>query len=310
MQVFTLTSAALRVRILNYGATLMSLEAPDRHGTLGDVVLGFDHAERYRAAHPHFGGIVGRYANRIALGKFTLDGTEYLLARNDGRHHLHGGVSGFDRVFWEARHDGSAVQLRHVSADGEEGYPGRLTATVTYVLSGNALHIDYAASTDRATVVNLTNHAYFNLAGAGTVDGHYLRIEADRYVEVDAERIPTGVLAAVAGTAMDFNRARALGGCRIDHTYLLRGPIEAHDPHSGRALRIRTTQPGVQLYTGDLLDGSVTGKRGQRYGARAGLCLEPQHFPDAPNRAAFPSTVLRPGDGYRQRSSYEFFVAP
>lgn len=308
MQVFTLSSETLRVRLLDYGATLMSLEAPDRDGVRADVVLGFDAPERYRERHPYLGAIVGRYANRIARGEFVLDGVAYRLSLNEGRHHLHGGRQGFDRAPWQARQQGDTVHFRYVSRDGEEGYPGTLTAKVSYTLAGSTLLIEYSADTDRPTHVNLTNHAYFNLAGAGRVDAHCIRIEASRYVEVDAERIPTGALAPAAGH-MDFNKPRMLGGTQVDHSFALEGAVEAHDPASGRALRIRTTQPAVQFYTGDLLDGSVIGKSGQPYGRRAGLCLEPQHFPDSPHHAAFPSTVLRPGQSYRHRATYEFFVA-
>jgi aldose 1-epimerase len=309
MQVFTLRSEALRARIIDYGGTLMSLEAPDRHGAWADVVLGFDDPERYLGEHPYFGGTVGRFANRISRGEFSLDGTTYRLACNDGRHHLHGGVRGFERVFWEASGNETSVCLRHVSRDGDEGYPGALTATVTYTLSGSRMEIDYAAEVNAsATVVNLTNHAYFNLAGRGRVDEHFLRIPAERFVEVDEERIPTGELSPLAGTALDFRASRPLGATPIDHTFVLRDAAELREPRSGRVLRIRTTQPGVQVYTGDLLDGSIEGKQGRRYTARSGLCLEPQHFPDSPNRPHFPSTVLRPGGQYRHRSSYEFMV--
>ncbi|HEV3485874.1 MAG TPA: aldose epimerase family protein [Vicinamibacterales bacterium] len=308
MRVFTLESERLRARILDFGATLMSLEAPDRHGTWTDVVLGFDDPERYHLRHPYLGATVGRYANRIAEAKFSIDGNDYQLSVNEGRHHLHGGENGFHRVTWQAQRHGSALRFRYVSRDGDEGYPGTVTAVVTYRIQANVLMIDYHASTDRPTVLNLTNHAYFNLGGAGAVDEHLVRIPAARYVEVDAERIPTGRLLPVADTAMDFQRARPLGRVRVDHCFVLDGEIELHDPASGRLLRIRTTQPGAQFYTGDLLDGSVRGRDGTAYGPRAALCLEPQHFPDSPNQPAFPSTVLRPGEQYRHRSSYEFSV--
>ncbi len=307
MRVFALSSETLRVRLLDYGATLMSLEAPDRHGVRADVVLGFDAPQLYRQRHPYLGATVGRFANRIAGGGFVLDGTAYQLSLNEGRHHLHGGRQGFDRVVWQARQERDAVHFQHVSHDGDEGYPGTLSAQVSYALAGNVLVIDYQARSDRPTIVNLTNHAYFNLAGAGHVDAHCIRLAASRYVEVDAERIPTGALVAAAGD-MDFNRVRTLGDTHVDHSYVLEGAIEAYDPASGRALRIRTTQPAVQFYTGDLLDGSVSGKGGRQYRARAGLCLEPQHFPDSPHHADFPSTVLRPGENYRHRTAYEFFV--
>lgn len=305
MQIFTLASDRLEARILDYGATLMSLKAPDRHGALGELLLGFEDPERYRGPHPYFGGIIGRYANRIAHAQFLLDGKTYPLARNNGRHHLHGGVVGFDRVQWKAAQRGNAVELRYISRDGEQGYPGTLEVRVVYTVERNALKIEYCATTDAPTILNLTNHAYFNLAGAGTIDEHVVRIEAGRYVEVDKERIPTGVLRPVAGTPMDLNVARPLDGLELDHSFVLEGMVEVHAPASGRRLRITTTQPAVQLYTGNLLDGSIAGRGGVRYERRAGLCLEPQHFPDSPNQPAFPSTVLRPGERYAHSTSYE-----
>ena len=304
MRVFALSSAGLRARVLDYGATLMSLEAPDRHGVFADLVLGFDDAERYAGPHPHFGGVVGRYANRIAGGRFALGGEEFRLNCNDGRHHLHGGPSGFDRRMWQARQDGNMVVLSYRSADGEEGYPGCLDVEVVYALEGQSLRIDYSARTDRPTVVNLTNHAYFNLAGAGTIHGHRLRVAANRFVPVDAEKIPTGELAAVAGTRFDLNQATPLAEPAFDHTFVLDGEVELTEPASGRRLKVTSTQPGVQVYTGNLLDGTIAGKAGTRYVKHAGICLEPQHFPDSPNRPQFPSTVLRPGETYRQRTIY------
>jgi len=304
MRVFILESDRLRARILDYGATLMSLEAPDAGGRPGDVLLGFDDPERYRGAHPYFGGIVGRYANRIAHGRFELEGRSYELACNDGPHHLHGGVRGFDRVQWRGEQRGNAVELAYRAADGEEGYPGTLDVKVRYSVEGSTLRIDYLASTDRATVLNLTNHAYFNLAGTGTVHRHEVTIPAKRYVKVDQELIPTGELAAVAGTPFDLNAPRALDDARFDHTFVLDGEVEVSEPESGRVLRIATSQPGIQFYSGNLLDGTITGKRGARYEQHAGLCLEPQHFPDSPNRPGFPSTVLRPGQPYHHYATY------
>jgi aldose 1-epimerase len=300
IRVFDLKSDALEARVLDYGATLMSLRSRDRRGAMGELVLGFSEAEGYRGAHPYFGGTVGRYANRIAQGRFNLDGRSYQLACNNGRNHLHGGVRGFDRVSWVGEQRGNSVMLRYTSRDGEEGYPGTLHATVTYIVEANRLTMDYLASAEAPTIVNLTNHAYFNLAGGGTVDAHVLRLQADRYVAVDEELIPTGELRAVQSTSMDFRGGRSIGTQEIDHTFVLHGAAEVHDPTSGRSLRIRTTQPGIQVYTGHLLDGSVAG-----YVKRGGLCLEPQHFPDSPNHAAFPSTVLRPGERYAHRSTYE-----
>ena len=293
MQVFTLESPRLRVRILDFGATLMSLEAPNRHGERADVLLGFDDPERYRGVHPYFGGIVGRYANRIAFGRFTLDGMPYQLACNNGRHHLHGGNVGFDRVMWRGAQEGNRVRLRYQSRDGEEGYPGNLSVSVLYLLENNALKIEYEASTDRPTIVNLTNHAYFNLAGGGSILGHDVRIPASRYVVVDEELIPTGELAPLRP---------GLG----DHTFVLEGEVEVLEPQSGRRLRIATSQPGIQFYDGNLLDGTLTGKGGIRYGKHAGLALEPQHFPDSPNQPHFPSTLLRPGEMYRHWATYTF----
>jgi len=269
-----LESGALQARIDPLGATLTLAWAGE--------VIAFD------------GFIVGRYANRIAHGRFTLDGTSYQLARNNGRHHLHGGPTGFQHRTWRAERQGKSIQLRYLSADGEEGYPGTLEASVRYSLDGATLRIGYDAHTDRATIVNLTNHAYFNLAGSGTIDAHELRLAADHYLPVDEELIPTGEIAAVAGTAMDFRVRRAVGPARIDHTFVLNGDAELRDPASGRGVRIRTTQPGVQVYTGHL-------------SGRRGLCLEPHHFPDSPNRPSFPSTVLRPGETYRHSAEYSFF---
>jgi aldose 1-epimerase len=266
---------------------------------MGELLLRFDDPQRYRGWHPHFGGIVGRYANRIAFGRFTLDGRSYQLACNNGRHHLHGGVHGFDRAQWTAEPELNRVKLRYTSADGEEGYPGTLHVAVTYSLVMNRLQIDYEAAAEAPTIINLTNHAYFNLAGTGTIDGHLLRVDAERYVAVDAELIPTGELAPVA---KQFHAGRALAGMQLDHTFVTK-QAELCDPASGRVLRVTSTQPGIQIYTGDQLDGTAGG-----YPQRAGVCLEPQHFPDSPNRPSFPSTVLRPGERYFRRSTYEFLV--
>lgn len=269
-----LKSGPLEARFHPMGATLTLLWAGG--------VIAFD------------GFIAGRYANRIAAGRFELDGTAYRLACNDGRHHLHGGPHGFQHRRWRGDSQGNSVRFEYVSADGEEGYPGTLETSVTYTLEGAVLRIDYEARTDRATVVNLTNHAYFNLSGRGTIDAHELRLDAACYLPVDEELIPTGEIAAVEGSALDFHEWRRVGPARIDHTFVLEGGAELRDPGSGRRMRIRTTQPGMQIYTGDL-------------GGRRGICLEPQHFPDSPNRAGFPSTVLRPGETYRQRAEYAFY---
>jgi aldose 1-epimerase len=290
--------------VLDYGATLMSLEAPDRNGVFADVVLGFDDPARYAGAHPYFGGIVGRYANRIAQGRFVLDGRTFELGGNDGRHHLHGGRRGFDRVLWNARAGPDRVHFSYRSMNGEQGYPGTLEVEVAYLLQNNLLRIDYTAVTNQPTIINLTNHAYFNLAGGGTIHGHSIRIPASRYVAVDEERIPTGEVARVVGTPFDLNRAQVITEPAFDHTWVLEGDIELSEPASGRRLLITTTQPGLQFYTGNLLDGTVFGKGGTKYVKHAGLCLEPQHFPDSPNQPHFPSTVLRPGQTYRHSATY------
>ncbi|HWQ14398.1 MAG TPA: aldose epimerase family protein [Roseiflexaceae bacterium] len=328
---YTLTNASgLAAEIMTLGATWMVLRTPDRAGRPGDVLLGFDTLEGYLAGHPYFGSVVGRYGNRIARGRFTLDGVTYQLPINNGPNHLHGGPQGFHTRVWAARPLDSAgepaLELRYLSRDGEEGYPGNLTATVVYTLTGqNELRIDYHATTDRPTVVNLTNHAYFNLAGGGDVLGHVLELAASRFIPVDATSIPLGELRPVAGTPMDFTAPTAIGA-RIgaddeqlrlaggyDHTWVFDRPAGAtgvvgrlYEPGSGRLVELETTQPGVQFYSGNYLDGTISGKGGQVYGHRAGLCLETQHFPDSPNQPQFPSTVLRPGETYRQTTVYRF----
>ncbi len=334
VEVFTLTCAAgLTARIMTCGATLMSLVAPDRRGALTDVLLGFERVESYLEPHPYFGSLIGRYANRIAWGRFTLDGQVYSLPCNDGPHHLHGGPAGFHRALWRPEPaDGPAgpeLTLRYLSPDGEGGYPGALTVVVRYTLSDSgALRIDYEAETDRPTIVNLTSHPYFNLAGGGDVLGHELFLAADAFLPVDETLIPTGELRSVAGTPMDFTSPMPIGarlgadeaqlrqaGGGYDHCYVLRsrGDLAALsarlvEPLSGRALEVYTTRPGLQLYTGNALDGSLRGKGGQRYGRHAGVCLEAQHFPDAPNRPHFPSPVLRPGERYRHTTVYRLGV--
>ena len=300
---------------------------PDRDGHLDDVVLGYDGLEGYLGSRAYFGAIVGRYANRIAGGRFTLEGRTCTLARNDGENHLHGGARGFDKAVWTARPlAGTALELRYSSRDGEEGYPGALEAIVIYRLTdGDALEIDYQASTDRATVCNLTHHSYFDLDGGNDVLGHRLTLRASRFTPVGAGLIPTGELRAVAGTPMDFRKATAIGariGARdeqlalaggYDHNWVLdregAGLVPAATlvgPVSGRVLEVLTTEPGLQLYTGNSLDGTIIGKRGKVYGLRSGLCLEAQHFPDSPNHPAFPSTALHPGERYRSSTVYRF----
>jgi aldose 1-epimerase len=328
---YVLTNArGMTVRITNYGGIVTELHAPDRDGKFADVVLGFDNLDGYLAGHPYFGCIVGRVANRIARGKFTLEGKEYKLATNNGPNALHGGLKGFDKVVWKAEsfrgQGGVGVRLRSVSKDGEEGYPGTLTATVTYTLTDdNALRIDYEATTDKATPVNLTNHSYFNLAGhdAGTVLDHDIQIAADRYTPVDETLIPTGKIEPLRGTPLDFSTPTRIGK-RIDevkgdpggydHNYVLRrgagkGPwlaARVREPKSGRLLEVLTTEPGIQFYTGNFLDGKVKGKGGAVYKKRTGFCLEAQHFPDAVNHKDFPSIILEPGKTYAQTTIYRF----
>lgn len=323
--------SGMEVNITNYGAIVVSIKVPDRSGRPGDVVLGFDTLDGYLARHPFFGAIVGRYGNRIAKGRFTLDGVEYKLATNNGENHLHGGVRGFDKMLWSARElaKGNSIELRYVSKDGEEGYPGTLTATVTYTLTDkNELRIDYLATTDKTTILNLTNHSYFNLAGQGEGDvlGHMVQLNADRFTPVDAGQIPTGELRAVAGTPFDFRKPHAIGerieardeqiGTRgYDHNFVLNGKagtlrpaVRVSEPKSGRVMEVLTTEPGVQFYTGNNLDGSIRGKGGKTYGKRYGFCLETQHYPDSPNKPNFPSVVLRPGKQYRSTTVYKFSV--
>lgn len=332
MEVFTLTnSRGAEARVADYGGALLSLRVPDREGRLADVVLGFDRLEGYLAGNFYVGAIVGRYANRIAGGRFTLDGVEYRLAANNGGNHLHGGVRGFDKVTWGARplqvRGGSALELTYVSPDGEEGYPGELRVRVVYTLTDeNELRIDYGATTDRSTVVNLTAHPYFNLAGEGSgpVLGHLLTVYADSFLPIGANSIPTGELRPVAGTPFDFTSPTAIGA-RIDaddeqlkyargydHTFVVRGRAGALRPAArgeetttGRVLEVLTTEPGAHLYTGNFLD-TVAGKSGRPYGPRAGFCIETQHYPDSPNKPDFPPTVLRPGDVYASATVYRF----
>jgi aldose 1-epimerase len=315
-----------RVCVLDWGATISELHVPDRAGRLADVVLGFDTLAEYEINLPYFGGTIGRVANRIAGGRFELDGVEYRLYANDGPNHLHGGARGFDKHPWQAEtlphEDGPAVRFEHVSPDGDEGYPGRLEVRVTMVFDDeDRLTIAYEARADAATPVNLTNHSYFNLAGGGDILGHLLELHADRFAEVDAELIPTGRLRPVANGAFDFNAAKPIGldiaelEGGYDHNFVLdRAVCEGGapaavlvDPVSGRRMTMHTDEPGVQLYTGHLLDG-VRGKHGAVHHRHAALCLEAQHFPDALHQPAFPSVVLRPGETYRQRTSYRFDV--
>ena len=336
VELYTLTNAhGVEAKIMTYGGIVVSLKVPDRNGTLGDVVLGFDTLDDYlKNNSPYFGALIGRFGNRIAKGKFTLNGVEYTLAKNNGENHLHGGLRGFDKVVWKATplngRGGKSLKLTYLSKDGEEGYPGNLSVTVVYSLTNrNELKIEYTATTDKDTVLNLTHHSYFNLAGAGTGDilGHEMHINADRFVAIaDSGAIPTGELRSVKGTPMDFIKPVAVGarinqddeqirfGRGYDHTWVLNknragGPTLAarvYEAKTGRVMEVYTTEPGVQFYTGNFLDGTQTGKGGKVYNQRYGFCLETQHFPDSPNQPKFPSTVLKPGRKYTQTTSYKF----
>ncbi len=327
-------ASGMEVAITNYGGAVVSVKVPDRSGKFADVVLGFDNLEGYLGNEPYFGALVGRYANRIANGRFTLDGHEYHLAQNEGKNSLHGGLKGFDKRVWRAK-DASAngvaaIQMNYLSEDGEEGYPGNLSVTVTYTLTAkNELKIDYRATTDKPTVLNLTNHSYFNLAGEGHGDilAHVVTINADRFTPVDATLIPTGELQSVAGTPLDFRSPAAIGtridadneqiklGHGYDHNFVLNrtggGLVLAArvvEPSSGRVLEVLTTQPGLQFYTGNFLNGTVHGKGGKVYGRRSAFCLETQRFPDSPNKAQFPTVVLRPGRRFASTTVYRFSV--
>jgi aldose 1-epimerase len=320
-------AAGMEARTLAWGATLIGLSAPDRSGKMGEVTLGFDDTARYLQPHPFFGSTAGRYANRIARGRFALDGQTYTLATNNGANHLHGGARGFDKRVWKAEPlRPASVRYRYTSLDGEEGYPGTLQVSVTYTLTDkNELRLDYEATTDKPTVLNLTNHTYWNLAGHGDVLGHELRLNAPRYTEVDPGLIPTGEIRLVKGTPLDFTTTKPIGRdlasvhvesqpVGYDHNFVidragdgLTLAAELHDPASGRTMRVFTTEPGVQLYTANGLR-DVAGRGGVTYGANAGVCLETQHFPDSPNHPEFPSTVLRPGETFRSTTVYEFGV--
>lgn len=335
VDLFSITNhSGITAHITNYGATLVALQVPDRRGARADVVLGFDALDGYCGCHPHFGGVIGRYANRIAGGAFKLQGVAYALTCNDGRNHLHGGGKGFDRVLWQLEQRpillaADSLTLTYDSPSGEEGYPGNLRAAVTYSLSSHdALHIEYVATTDFPTIVNLTNHSYFNLAGDGDVLDHRLQIAASQYLPVDEELIPRGEPCPAEGSAMDFTRPKrigsgidsadrqlAIGHGGYDHNWVLdKGPgtlgFAARLSHqrSGRVMDVYTTQPGLQFYSGNLLDGSIIGKDGRRYAKHHGLCLETQHFPDSPNRPQYPSTLLTPRETYRQLAIYQFSV--
>ncbi|MEV6301880.1 aldose epimerase family protein [Actinoplanes sp. NPDC051861] len=327
---YTLTNArGMRVRVLTYGGIIQSIEVPDSGGVLANVALGFGAVEGYvNNPGPYFGAIIGRYGNRIAKGRFTIDGAGYQVPLNNGPNSLHGGTPGFDQRIWSAAPENDSLLLTHVSPDGDQGFPGTLPVSVRYTLTDdNAIRIDYEATTDTPTVVNLTNHSYFNLAGEGSGDvyGHLLRIDADAFTPVDAGLIPTGEIAAVDGTALDFRSPVAIGariraaetqllyGAGYDHNYVLRGDglrVVAHvaEPVTGRTLTVSTTEPGMQFYSGNFLDGTFAGTSGSTYRQGDGFALETQHYPDSPNQPAFPSTVLRPGETYRSSTVLEFGV--
>ena len=337
VSVYTLRSAkGMEVRVTDFGGIILSLKVPDRQGRQADVVLGFDSVAPYETNAPYFGAIIGRYGNRIAHGHFTLDGKVYTLATNNGANALHGGLKGFNKVVWEAQPFSEPTRrglvFRYTSPDGEEGYPGTLKAQVTYTLTDDdELIFDYQATTDKATPVNLTQHSYFNLAGdgAGDILGHVVMVNASRYTPVDSTLIPTGELRSVAGTPFDFRQPTAIGA-RIeqpdpqlkfaggyDHNFVLDRPAavdtptlaaRVYEPGSGRVLEIRTTEPGMQFYSGNFLDGTLKGKGGVVYKHRYGFAMETQHYPDSPNQSSFPSTILQPGQEYRTRTIYAFSV--
>lgn len=333
VEIFTLRNEkGAEVRISNYGGLIISLKVPDRNGQSGDVVLGYDNLDSYIKETPYFGAMIGRYGNRIAKGKFTLDGTEYTLATNNGPNALHGGIKGFDKVVWEPRvlasDAGPALELHYVSKDGEEGYPGNLSVTAVYTLTDdNGVKLEYTATTDKDTVVNLTQHSYFNLSGKGDILKHVVMIPADKFTPVDSTLIPTGELRPVEGTPFDFRKPTPIGarinqideqlkfGNGYDHNWVVNKPMgqfglmaRVYDPDSGRVLEVLSTEPGLQFYTGNFLDGSITGKGGWVYQFRNGFCMEPQHFPDSPNQPNFPSVVLKPGQVYHNTIEFKFSV--
>jgi aldose 1-epimerase len=329
VQIYTLSDHDLTVRITTFGARVVSIEAPDRSGKMGDVVLGYDNLGQYESDTTYFGSIVGRYGNRIAKGTFTIDGKTYHVPVNNNGNALHGGPAGFSGKVWAGKEVPDGVEMTLVSPDGDMGFPGTLTARVRYTVEGKSLKINYIATTTKPTVANLTNHSYFNLAGdgKGTILDEVMMIPADRYTPVDATQIPTGELAPVGGTPFDFRKPIAIGarindtneqlkiGGGYDHNWVLNGAggslhlaAKAYDPTSGRTLTVTTTQPGVQFYSGNFLDGSKTGKFGVTYQKYAGFCLETQHFPDAPNHPKFASTLLKPGETMLSETVFTFGV--
>ena len=339
VDLFTLTNASgMTVKVTNYGGIITHLLVADKNGVFEDVVLGYDSLAGYLAQSPYFGAIVGRYGNRIARGRFSLDGKPYQLATNNAPNSLHGGLVGFDKVIWEAKevkvNGGIALKLTYTSKDGEEGFPGTLTTAVTYTLrNDNSLRFDYEAITDQPTVINLTNHSYFNLTGGVKRDvlAHQMRLSCQQFIPIDSVSIPTGQLAAVKNTPFDFNNSTPIGqhindianeqirhGAGFDHCFVIDQindnnktvPFaEVYEPTSGRTMTVETTEPGVQFYTGNFLDGSIIGKDKVAYQKRYGFCLETQHFPDSPNQPQFPSVVLRPGQTYRSSTIHRFFIS-
>lgn len=333
VDLYTLTNRnGLEAKITNYGGIVVSLKVPDRAGKSADVVLGFNDLDSYLKGHPYFGSVVGRYGNRIARGRFTLNGVEYKLAVNNGENHLHGGIKGFDKVVWttteQSTRTGPGVRMTYLSKDGEEGYPGNLQVTMVYTLTNtNELRIDYTATTDKDTVLNLTHHSYFNLAGEGNGDilNHVLGLNAAQFTPTDAGSIPTGELRDVRGTPFDFLTPKSIGarinddyeqikfGGGYDHNFVISGRLgrlrmaaEVSEPTTGRRMQVWTTEPGVQLYTGNFLDGTLTGKSGKKYERRSGFCLETQHYPDSPNKPSFPTTTLKKGATFKSTTIYRF----
>ena len=329
---YTLSNeSGVSVDVLNYGGIIQAIHAPDRAGNLADICLGFDSLDAYLAPHPFFGVLVGRFANRIGKARFSLDGAKIALARNNGVNHLHGGIHGFDKKIWQTgpfqNSDVCGLRLAYTSWDGEENYPGTLNAQVTYTLTGNELRIDYTATTDKATILNLTNHAYFNLAGQGDILGHRIQLHADFFTPIDDTLITTGEIRAVDGTPLDLRQPTVIGaaidaadaqigfGGGYDHNFVVRGTPGAlrpaarvTEPTTGRVLEVETTQPGVQFYSGNMMPAALAGKSGLIYPRRGGFCLETQHFPDSPNKPQFPSPVLRPGQRYEQTTVFRFGV--
>jgi aldose 1-epimerase len=329
---YTLTNAnGVEVKFITYGGIITSIRVPDRRGQMANVNIGLSSLKNYETKNPYLGALIGRYGNRIAGGKFTLEGTEYSLAVNNGKAALHGGQKGFDKVIWNAQSAGSGIELSYLSPDGEEGYPGNLSTKVTYSLNDkNELRLDYTATTDKATVVNLTNHAYFNLAGegSGTVENHIMTINADRFTPVNEDLIPTGELAPVDGTPLDFRLPRQIGGAirsswpqivlarGYDHNFVINRAnttdlvfaARAYDPGSGRTMEVWTTEPGIQFYSGNFLDGTVLSAGGWLIRQGDGFCLETQHFPDSPNQPTFPTTVVKPGETYNSTTVFRFGV--